>query len=60
MDFQSNTTQIILAVIALFAVGIIIRISFKKKSKEVSNNKSLKNVKAGGDIVFGDKKTKTK
>ncbi|MES2864414.1 MAG: hypothetical protein V4666_09875 [Bacteroidota bacterium] len=60
MDFQNNTTQIILAIIALFAVGLIIRISIKNNSKKTSNSKNLKNVKAGGDIVFGDKKTNIK
>ncbi len=60
MDFQNNTTQIILAIIALFAVGIIIRISIKSNSRKTSHSKNLKNVKAGGDIVFGDKKIKIK
>lgn len=60
MDFQNNTTEIILAIIALFAVGFIIRISIKNNSKKTSNSKNLKNVKAGGDIVFGDKKTNIK
>lgn len=60
MDFQNNTTQIILAIIALFAVGIIIKVSIKNNSKKNTNSKNLNNVNAGGDIVFGDKKTKTK
>jgi hypothetical protein len=60
MDFQVNTTRIILAIIALLAVGIVIKISITNKSKRTSNSKNLNNVNAGGDIVFGDKKTKTK
>lgn len=59
MDFQNNTTQIILAIIALFALGFVIKISTKKKSKTSTSGHSLKNVKTEGDIVFGDKKTKT-
>lgn len=60
MDFQNNTTQIILAIIALFAVGFIIKVSIKKKSKITESGHSLNNVKTEGDIVFGDKTTKTK
>ena len=60
MDFQDNTTRIILAIIALLAVGVVIKISITNKSKRTSNSKNLNNVNAGGDIVFGDKKTKTK
>ncbi len=60
MDFQNNTTQIILAIIAIFAVGIIVKISINKNSKKTSNSKNLNNVNAGGDIVFGNKKTKNK
>lgn len=57
MDFQNNTTQIILAVIALFALGIAVTITIRKKSKKIDNSKNLKDVSAGGDIVLGDKKT---
>lgn len=59
MDFTNNTTQIILALIALF-VGITITISIRTKIKKNSKNFNLRNVKAGGDIVFGDKATNTK
>jgi len=58
MDFQDNTTRIILALIALLAVGVIIKISIKKKSKVSSSNNNLKDVNAGRDIVFGNKKAK--
>lgn len=60
MDFQNNSTQIILAIIALFAVGFIIKVSIKKNKKQTSNSKNLNKVKAGGDIVFGNKTTTTK
>lgn len=60
MDLTDNSTSIILAIIALFAVGIAITITVKKISKSKSNDRNLKNVKAGGDIVFGNKKTTTK
>lgn len=59
MDFSNNTTQIILALIALF-VGIAITISIRTKIKKNSKNINLRNVKTGGDIVFGDKNTNTK
>lgn len=59
MDFQENTTKIILAIIALFAVaGVVFNIRIRKKNNKTVDRKNLKNVNAGGDIVFGDKKTK--
>jgi len=60
MDFSNNTTQIILAIIAIFAVGIGVTITVRKNSKKNITKNNLKNVTSGGDIVFGDKKTKTK
>lgn len=60
MDFSDNTTQIILALIAILSIGIVITIKIKNNSKKNDNSKNLSNVNAGGDIVFGDKKTKNK
>lgn len=60
MDFSNNTTQIILAIIAVFAVGIAVTITIKKISKKNIKRNNLKNVSSGGDIVFGDKKTNIK
>ncbi len=59
MDLGNNTTQIIIALFALFA-GIALTISIRTKIKKNSKDTNLKNVKAGGDIVFGDKKTSIK
>lgn len=55
MNLSDNITSIILAFIALFAVGIAITFKIKKKSKV--KKQKLKNVSAGGDVVLGDKKT---
>ncbi len=60
MDFSDNATRIILAVFALFAVGIAITFRITNKSKRKNNSKNLKNVSAGGDVVLGNKKTKSK
>jgi hypothetical protein len=62
MEYISqNLTAIILAVIALFAVGIIIKISINRSSNKNSKNDnsnivSQQNNLAGGDIVGRDKK----
>ncbi|WP_343626796.1 hypothetical protein [Flavobacterium lindanitolerans] len=59
MDFQNNTTQIILAIIALFAVGIVIKISTKKKSKTSTSGHIKKCENGRRYSFFGDKTTKT-
>ena len=60
MDFTDNTTVIILAIISIFSVGIAITLKIRNNSKKADNRKDLKDVSAGGDIVFGNKKTKIK
>ncbi|WP_177735207.1 hypothetical protein [Flavobacterium inviolabile] len=60
MNLDNNITQILLALIALFAAGAVITITFKSINKRKSKDTNLKNVKAGGDIVFGNKKTSVK
>ena len=57
MDFSNNITQIILAIIAIFAVGIAVKVAVNKKMESSNNKFNLKNTKAGGDIVFGNKHT---
>lgn len=60
MDLSNNVTQIILAIVAIFAVGIAIKVSVNKRNKSSNNKFNLTNTNAGGDIVFGDKKTNIK
>lgn len=57
MDFSDNTTKIILALIAIFAVGIAVTITIRKKKKTIDKSQNLNNVTAGVDVVLGDKKT---
>jgi hypothetical protein len=60
MDFSDNTTQIILAVVALFAGGSFIAYRVSKKNSN-NNNKTInqnRNNVIGGDIVGGNKTTK--
>lgn len=62
MEYISqNATTIILAIIALFAVGVIIKISFNRSKNKNSHNDDSNTViqqnnKAGGDIIGRDKK----
>lgn len=53
MDFSDNTTQIILAVIAIFAVGAFLVIKNKKNNKV--NQKNI-TIHGDGDVVGRDKK----
>jgi preprotein translocase subunit YajC len=52
MNLDNNLTKILLAVIALIAAGIIIKISINRKNKKV---KQSHNKVTNGDIVAGDK-----
>ena len=62
MDFSDNTTQIILAVIAILGGGSFLAYKVSKKnSNSNNNNKTInqnKNKVTGGDIVGGNKTIK--
>ncbi|MHC9088736.1 hypothetical protein ACXIHB_08490 [Tenacibaculum sp. IMCC1] len=57
MNLSNNVTQIVLAIVALFAVGIVVKIVNKNKK---NNNVNQKNISIGGngDVVGRDKITK--
>lgn len=56
IDFGSNSTKIILAIIAIFAVGVTFRFVFKSKSRNKDSNKlSVKDTKIGRDFIGRDK-----
>ena len=55
MDLGNNVTQIILAVIAIFAVGIAIKVIRKNNNKV--NQKDI-SIGGDGDVVGRDKTTK--
>tara|TARA_B100001063_G_C16273930_1_gene315854 strand:- start:76 stop:273 length:198 start_codon:yes stop_codon:yes gene_type:complete len=55
MNLDENLTQIIIAIIGLFAVGLVIKVAIKKTRK--SNRVKQKNIHIGGngDVVGRDK-----
>jgi hypothetical protein len=56
IDFGNNYTKIILAIVAIFAIGFTIRFVFKNKSRNRdSNNVNVQDTKIGGDFIGRDK-----
>lgn len=55
MDFNDNTTQIIVAIIAaIAAAGLIFKFVIKKNSNKNSGNVNIKDSKIGGDVAGRD------
>ncbi len=57
MNFEDNLTQIILAIIALFTVGLVIKIVIKKTKKTNRTKQKNIHIEGGGDVVGRDKIT---
>lgn len=55
MDFDDNTTKIILAVIAgIIGAGLIFKFVFKKKTTKNSGSVNIEDSKVGGDVAGRD------
>ena len=58
MKLAENLTEIIIALIALFAVGVVIKVVYKKNKKSNKVNQKNIHIEGGGDVVGRDKITK--